>query len=373
MPLGGGSVVPGQHLELRSRASAISSRESTRSRAAASSMASGRPSSWRQIRATSGALSSVSSKPGSAVPARSHHSWAAGGRRDLGEGRRPAIRQHASGCTGQTRSPGTPSGSRVVTSTRNPRQPSSSWCTASALAPARCSQLSSTSSPTPEPTCAAADSSSGRSASSRPPIAAATSRGTLSGSVTVDRSTHQTPAGYAARNEADHGEGEPGLSRSSVPVKEVSRPRARAPPPRRPPARGRPGWSAAPEPSRWPARRTGAGAARCRSRRRGTAPDRRRPSGRLGQAGRQRGVLAQDLQLQLAQPGARVDAELVVELVAYGLEGLQGLGLAAGPVQRQHQGGVQTLPQGMLPDQAAASAAAAPASPLASIASSRSC
>jgi len=45
-------------------------RAMVRSRAAASSMASGMPSSARQIRTTAGALTSVSSKPGSTARAR---------------------------------------------------------------------------------------------------------------------------------------------------------------------------------------------------------------------------------------------------------------------------------------------------------------
>ena len=51
----------------------------------------------------------------------------------------------------------------------------------------------------------------------------------------------------------------------------------------------------------------------------------------------QPGVLAQDAGLQLPQPPARVDAQLIGQRAARGLERLQRLGLPARPVQGQHQ------------------------------------
>ena len=52
----------------------------------------------------------------------------------------------ASGGSGKTASPGTPSGSRLVASTRSPGQAPSRFAVSAAQAPGRCSQLSSTSS-----------------------------------------------------------------------------------------------------------------------------------------------------------------------------------------------------------------------------------
>ena len=208
---------PASTSSCRSRASAISSRESTRKRADASSMASGRPSSWRQIRATSGALSSVSSKPGSAVLARSHHSWVAG---DAATSAKVGVRPSGStprGCTGQTRSPGTPSGSRVVTSTRNPRQPSNNWCTAS------CAGTGQVLAVVEDQQSDAGTDLRDRRFQQRAvsELASADRRRDQPGdTVRVgDRRQVDPPdtGGVRRANEVDHGEGEPSLSRSARP------------------------------------------------------------------------------------------------------------------------------------------------------------
>ena len=55
--------------------------------------------------------------------------------------------------------------------------------------------------------------------------------------------------------------------------------------------------------------------------------------------------LPQDVALQLGQPSARVDPELLTQHAACLLERLQRLGLPARAVQRQHQQPVQALPE----------------------------
>ena len=84
----------------------------------------------------------------------------------------------------------------------------------------------------------------------------------------------------------------------------------------------------------------------------------RRGGVRRGDGGRRRwrwrvelGGLAQDRRLQLAQRGARADAELLVEQVPQPLVGREGLLLPTGAVQRQHQLPVHGLLERKLPGQ----------------------
>ena len=62
----------------------------------------------------------------------------------------------------------------------------------------------------------------------------------------------------------------------------------------------------------------------------------------------ERRILAQDRALELLQRRARLDPELVDEHASRGLVGGQRLGLAARPVEREHQLAAQALAQGML-------------------------
>ena len=62
-------------------------------------------------------------------------------------------------------------------------------------------------------------------------------------------------------------------------------------------------------------------------------------------------VLEQDLLLAPAQPAARLDAQLLVQDLAGAVEGLEGIGLAARAVQRQHQLAPQPLPVGVVGQQ----------------------
>ena len=114
------------------------------SRAAASSIASGSPSSFRQIRSATATGATPPAVPPRAADPRSKNNRTAAAC--------PASRASAvsggrsSGRTGQITSPGMPSGSRLVASTRSPGAARSSAPASCAHASSRCSQLSSTSS-----------------------------------------------------------------------------------------------------------------------------------------------------------------------------------------------------------------------------------
>ena len=116
-----------------SRRSAIWRGVSSRSRAAASSMASGSPSRRRQISAQAAGSSSAST--GSRAGPRRRGRRAAAAR----PGRAAAPR-------GRSNSPGTPRGSRLVARTVSPGQRASSRSASRAAASTTCSQLSRTSS-----------------------------------------------------------------------------------------------------------------------------------------------------------------------------------------------------------------------------------
>gem|GEM_PF-4122880 len=115
-----------------------------RRRAAASSMASGMPSSFRLIAATAARLSSVRAKSGSTARARSRKSSTASYRCS---GSAPvAALGTTSGATGYSTSPWMRSGSRLVARIRTPGQVRSRVSAITAATSMTCSQLSSTNS-----------------------------------------------------------------------------------------------------------------------------------------------------------------------------------------------------------------------------------
>ena len=61
--------------------------------------------------------------------------------------------------------------------------------------------------------------------------------------------------------------------------------------------------------------------------------------------------MAEDGGFQLAQRRARLESELVDELRAESLVGLEGVGLPTRPVQSDDQLGPEALPEGMQPDE----------------------
>jgi len=127
----------------RSRRASIAWGDSSRTRAAASSIASGSPSSRWQISATAGPLSSVRTKSGVIAAARSTKRATAANRDSASAAGGCCRSGRASGGTGRSCSPLSPSGARLVASTVSPGlAPSSSLTTVAAGR--TCSKLSST-------------------------------------------------------------------------------------------------------------------------------------------------------------------------------------------------------------------------------------
>ena len=181
----------------------ICSTDSARTRAAASSMARGIPSSARHSVATAPALSSLTANPGSEAAARSANKLIASDRYAAST---VAIMSSAtkvnggtdSGGTCHTCSAATRSGSRLVTISRSPGALASSRWQTWAQTSIRCSQLSSAISSCRERSASASVSSSGRGGSSLMPRTEAIRNTTRSGWVRSDRSTTQAPSGNSS-------------------------------------------------------------------------------------------------------------------------------------------------------------------------------
>ena len=162
---------------------------------AASSMASGMPSSRRQMVATAAAVSAASVNDGWARLARSTNS-----RTESMSAR--AARSSTSGTvragTGQVTSPGRPSGSRLVASTVSSPASTSASATKAAAASMTCSQLSRTNRVGAPATVAASWPAAERPGCSRAPRADNTAPATACGSSMGPSSIHQTPPGCLA-------------------------------------------------------------------------------------------------------------------------------------------------------------------------------
>ncbi len=177
----------------RSRRASRAGGGSTATRAAASSMASGKPSRWRQMAATTGPFASVRANPARTARARATNSATAGApARSAGEVA-PAAGS-ARGGTGSRCSPWSRSGARLAASTCNPGQAArrSPIC---AVAGSTCSQLSRTSRSRSGRRYAASATGSERSLLSRTPSACPMADSTNAGSRTGARSTTHTPSG----------------------------------------------------------------------------------------------------------------------------------------------------------------------------------
>ena len=167
--------------EVTRSGSTRSSRESiaagvrARMRADASSMASGTPSSARQMRATSAAFSAVTSNRGSAARARSRKSRTAGDSRIASTVAWTGSGGTASGSTSKTCSPRTRSLARLVTRNVAPGRSVSS-VTTSGAASSTCSKLSSTMRSRRPARAMPSCSESGRSPVSRTPSSRAIAR-----------------------------------------------------------------------------------------------------------------------------------------------------------------------------------------------------
>ena len=175
---------------------------SDRSRAAASSMASGLPSSARQIRTAGPTLLESMVNPGRTAPARS-----ASSRTAPYSMASPAVTSgggSGSAGTGQSVSPITPSGSRLVARMRTSGAAASTRPASSATAAIRCSQLSSTSTSRWLASASVSRSSGGSTVihtvsadrrASGTPSAASTACGTSSASRTGASGMNQAPSG----------------------------------------------------------------------------------------------------------------------------------------------------------------------------------
>ena len=170
---------------------------SSRVRAAASSIASGRPSRRRQISATAAALPSVRAKPGRTARARSVNSATAGQAATSATG---AVAGPAgSGGTGYSRSARSPSTVRLVATITSPGQRASS-SPRSRATPTTCSRLSKISSQAPSPNVSASASSGEPARARSAPAARPTATRTSPGSVTVSSGTNTVPAPNRSRS-----------------------------------------------------------------------------------------------------------------------------------------------------------------------------
>ena len=161
-------------------------------RAAASSMASGNPSRWRTISATSAAFCAVTVKPGRTSAARWANSRPASDARTASGSVSPFAGSDNGG-TGNSCSPATRRGARLETITVTPGAPRSRSATIAAPS-ITCSKLSSTSSAERSRRCSRMRSAGERFAA-RMPSAAPMADGTSSGSVTGASGTNHAPSG----------------------------------------------------------------------------------------------------------------------------------------------------------------------------------
>jgi len=164
--------------------------------AAASSMASGSPSSRAQIAATSAAFPAVRAKEGRTACAHCTKRATAGKRATAAGSAPSAGVGRASGGTGKVCSPRTRSAARLVTSATTPGHAPSSAASAGP-APATCSMLSSSSSRSLSRKWAWSRSSTGCPAASRRPSARAMVGSAKAGSRRAARLTVTTPSAKA--------------------------------------------------------------------------------------------------------------------------------------------------------------------------------
>ena len=195
-------AAPAQQPERSSSRCRICSGDSTRNRAAASSIASGSPSRRRQIRPIVPWLPAVTVNPGRTSVAR------AGEQPDrLVLYRLPGPRQvfgsvTGNGATATMCSPGTPSACRLVARTRSPGTAASRSATTPAHRSTRCSQLSSTRSSCLSARWLITTLRAGRVDRSRRPSASATVCSSNARSCNAASSTSHTPSANARRTPA---------------------------------------------------------------------------------------------------------------------------------------------------------------------------
>ena len=290
-----------------------------RSRAAASSIASGSPSSRRQISTMDATFSSVTAKPGRTAAARSRSNCTDGYAKASAAETSAAGRR--SGGTGRSASPRMPSGSREVASTRSRGHRASSSSASRAAASMTCSQLSSTRSV----------SASANTSTSRPTV----SRG-LTSSMRVSRP--RRPDGVEHR---------PGHVGGVGDRRQLDQPDAAAD------ALGEPGRGDRGEPGLARAARADQGDQPVLGELLGdlaqllVATDETGERGaQVAEAGRRRfGLAAQHRQVGGAQLGGRVGAELVGQAAAERLVGRERLGRPPGRGERLEPQRAEAFPQ----------------------------
>ena len=183
--------------------------------AAASSSASGSPSSRRQISATSRAVLSVSVTARPVASARSRKTCPAGDAVTAAASERAG---RGSGSSGRSRSARMRSAARLVASTTRPGQRASSSATSGA-ASSTCSRLSRTTQDAPPREVRGQVARRARSewTPSTTPSAVATRGRTTAGSRTADRSTNVVPSGKELRGPRQHLGRQPGLAHPARP------------------------------------------------------------------------------------------------------------------------------------------------------------
>ena len=166
--------------------------------AAASSIASGRPSRRWQMLSTVAAFSLVTRNDGRTSCARCSNSWTASdpARADAVGAR--SLPGSDSGGTSQLSSPSTPSASRLVASRTRAGQAASRYSASWAAVSARCSQLSSTTSTRWSATCLAIASTASCPGVSGTPSWVATAWPAMAGSSIWASATQQAPLGKEA-------------------------------------------------------------------------------------------------------------------------------------------------------------------------------
>ena len=194
---------------IRSSRVSNSAGDSTFTRAAANSMASGSPSRRRQIVVTAAALSLVNANEGAA--ARSTKRRTAGTLEILVGSGAAASSGNASGATTNSRSSCRRSGEREVARTVRAGHSARTSATHSA-APGRCSRLSSTSSMRREWSAPRTTSSGDCWPVVWRPKTVATSEATSAGSLTAARGTNATSPANSSVVGARHSKGQAGLA-----------------------------------------------------------------------------------------------------------------------------------------------------------------
>jgi hypothetical protein len=198
-------------------------------RAAASSIANGRPSSRRHSSTTTPPLAWVRAKPGRTARARSTNNATAGEASSACTGTPVGSAGSDSAATGYSCSAPNPSTLRLVAKIATPGQRANSSPRAPAT-PVTCSRLSNTGSQRSSPSCSARASSGARVPARSAPTARAIPATTCSGRVTAARATNTMPAAKRSPRPSATATARRVLPTPPGPLKVTSRARSSSPP-----------------------------------------------------------------------------------------------------------------------------------------------